>query len=230
MTTTAPISVIIPVHNNAAYLGEAVTSVLDQTRPPAEVIAVDDGSTDGSSEVLKSFAPRIKVIRQVNRGTGAARNRGLEAATQEYVAWLDADDLALPTRFEVQLRAFGRLPRPDIVFGGLEQFVSPELATADAERIRFVPGALAAPLPSCFMARSAVFDRVGPLRSDTDATFMDWYLRALDLDLVIVFTPEVIARRRLHTANRSLNNRDLHRDYIRILKGSLDRRRGRPGN
>lgn len=86
------ISAIIPVYNGQAYVGEAVESVLRQTRPVREVIVVDDGSTDSTPEVLKSFGGRVRVITQANAGLPAARNSGARATGGQWLGFLDADD------------------------------------------------------------------------------------------------------------------------------------------
>ena len=86
------ISVIIPVYNSAATLARAIESVLVQTWPAQEIIVIDDGSTDNSLHVAKGFADRIRIIHQPNAGVSAARNRGAEAATAPWLAFLDADD------------------------------------------------------------------------------------------------------------------------------------------
>ena len=88
-------SVIIPVYNAAAYLTDCLESILSQLPPDAEVICIDDGSTDSSLEILESFArrePCIKIVHQENAGQGAARNRGLASAQGEFVYFADADD------------------------------------------------------------------------------------------------------------------------------------------
>ena len=91
------VSVIMPVYNGVLFVGEAIGSVLTQTLTDWELIVVDDGSTDATPQVLSEFTdPRISVIRQKNGGEGAARNTGLDAATGQYIAFLDADDLHLP--------------------------------------------------------------------------------------------------------------------------------------
>jgi Glycosyl transferase family 2 len=89
-------SVIVPAFNVAGTLARALQSALDQDPPPLEVIVVDDGSTDDTEAVARSFGNRIKFLAQPNAGAAAARNRGLEAARGEYVAFLDADDYWLP--------------------------------------------------------------------------------------------------------------------------------------
>lgn len=107
------VSVIIPSYNCAPYLSEAIESVLDQSHPPAEVIVVDDGSTDDSLEIARGFGARIRLLAQANAGVSAARNRAIEEATGDWLAFLDADDVWLPTKLERQLAAVEG--RPDVV-------------------------------------------------------------------------------------------------------------------
>lgn len=90
------VSVIIPCFNGEKHLREAIESVLAQDLQPTEVIVVDDGSTDRSPEIARSFGPPVIVIEQPNRGVSATRNHGILRATGEIVAFLDADDLLLP--------------------------------------------------------------------------------------------------------------------------------------
>jgi len=99
------ISVIMPVFNAMPYLREAVESILQQTEQRLVLIAVDDGSTDGSGDYLRSVPdPRLVVIRQENSGIVGALNRGLELVTTRYVARMDADDICDPNRLSLQLR------------------------------------------------------------------------------------------------------------------------------
>ena len=104
------VSVIIPTCNRAAYLEAAVRSVLAQTHRPAEVIIVDDGSTDGTAELCMSFPEPVQYIRQENAGVSAARNRGIRNAKGEYVALLDSDDVWHATKLETQLAALREFP------------------------------------------------------------------------------------------------------------------------
>jgi glycosyltransferase involved in cell wall biosynthesis len=86
------ISVIMPCFNAAQFVDEAVSSVLRQTHPHVELIVIDDGSTDGSKEILRRRCDRLTLIEQPNQGPYSARNLGLQRASGEYVAFLDADD------------------------------------------------------------------------------------------------------------------------------------------
>ncbi len=95
----------MPVFNAEAYLAEAITSILGQTYDELELVIVDDGSSDGSPQVMAGYDdPRVRIIRTENRGEAAARTRGIAEAHGEFVAWQDADDVSLPSRLEVLMR------------------------------------------------------------------------------------------------------------------------------
>ena len=105
MTDARRVSVIIPTFDRISVLPRALDSVLAQTRPAGEVIVVDDGSTDGTAELLERDYPGVTTIRQSNRGVSAARNAGLAAASGDWIAFLDSDDEWRPQKLERQLDA-----------------------------------------------------------------------------------------------------------------------------
>ena len=112
-------SVVIPAYNNASTLAEAIASVRSQSRPCYEIIVVDDGSTDTTCKVADDLAgAELRLIRQHHGGPGAARNTGINAARGEWIALLDADDLWLPGKLEVQLAALRRSPEARFSFAG----------------------------------------------------------------------------------------------------------------
>lgn len=96
-------TVVIPCYNAEPFLREALDSVLAQTVPPLEVIVVDDGSTDASAAIAESYGPPVRVIRQENQGESVARNRGMDEAKGEWIAFLDADDVWKPEKMAIQL-------------------------------------------------------------------------------------------------------------------------------
>lgn len=98
------VSVVVPTYNRAHSIGAALDSILAQDPLPDEVIVVDDGSTDNTSDVLAAYGDRITVLRQKNAGAAAARNAGIRHATSEWVAFLDSDDLWRPGRMAVLYR------------------------------------------------------------------------------------------------------------------------------
>jgi len=102
------ISVIIPTFNRAGHVTRAVESVLVQTYPNREIIVVDDGSTDNTREAMKGYENRIKYIYQDNAGVSAARNVGIQAASGQWIAFLDSDDIWLPNKLARQIRCVNR--------------------------------------------------------------------------------------------------------------------------
>ncbi len=94
------ISIVIPVYNTQEYLEECINSALNQTYNNKEVIAVDDGSTDHSLEILKKYSDRITIITKKNGGTASALNRGIESMTGTWFKWLSADDVLYPNALE----------------------------------------------------------------------------------------------------------------------------------
>ncbi len=106
INTHPKVSIIIPVYNQEKYINECVESVLAQGYENREVIVVDDGSTDHTSEILRNFGESIRYIRQENRGAAAALNSGLRNAQGSFVAWLGSDDIYLPRLIELQIDRF----------------------------------------------------------------------------------------------------------------------------
>lgn len=98
------VSVIITTYNCAKYIGQSINSVLDQTYKDYEIVVVDDGSNDNTREVLEPFMDKIKYIYQNNKGTPAARNKGVLNASGEFVAFHDADDVWYPFKLERQMK------------------------------------------------------------------------------------------------------------------------------
>lgn len=118
--TERSVSVVIPLYNQARWVASAVSSALDQTRPPVEVVVVDDGSTDGGADGLEAIDGAVRVIRQTNAGVARARNAGVAATTGSLVAFLDADDTWHRQKLDLQVDALDALPASCIVHCGLE--------------------------------------------------------------------------------------------------------------
>ncbi len=113
------VSVIIPAYNAAKHLRETLASVLAQSHENFEVIVVDDGSTDQTVDVLKSFGAQIRWIVQPHQGQAHAVNHGIRMSTGDYLAYFDADDLMLPKKLEVQARYLDEHPEVDVVYTDL---------------------------------------------------------------------------------------------------------------
>lgn len=116
--TTAPISVVIPCYNVAAYICEALDSLMSQSSPPQEVIVIDDGSEDSTGEIVAEYALRLPLtyIRTRNNGQGVARNIGAAMAEADYLYFLDADDRVLPCMLAELTSTLESWENPDVLF------------------------------------------------------------------------------------------------------------------
>lgn len=109
------VSVIIPNYNRDKLISETIQNMLNQSLSPYEIIVIDDGSTDNSVNVIRSFGERVTLIQQENQGPGAARNAGLAVATGDYIQFMDSDDLASLNKLELQVAVLEKF-RADVVY------------------------------------------------------------------------------------------------------------------
>jgi glycosyltransferase involved in cell wall biosynthesis len=113
----ADVAVIVPAYDAAGFLGRAIRSVRAQSRPPREIVVVDDGSRDGTADAARALGDDLVVLRQENRGPGAARNRGARAARASLLAFLDADDEYLPEALATLEDALAAHPEAEVASG-----------------------------------------------------------------------------------------------------------------
>ena len=227
MSEPVRVSVVIPVYDGARYLREAIDSVLGQTRPPDQVVVVDDGSVDATPEVVASYGERVTAIRQEHRGNARASNRGIEAARGDLVGFLDSDDVWAPDKLALQLEVLDGDEDADAVFGLVQQFLSEDAEPSLAQKVVIPPDPQPGLSKSAMLIRRRVLDRVGGFdESRNNSDFTDWYLRAVEQGLIGVVPQVVVARRRIHGANLGIRERDRQRpETLDALKASLDRRR-----
>jgi glycosyltransferase involved in cell wall biosynthesis len=227
------VSVIIPVYNYDRYLGEAIESVLDQTYKNVEVIVVDDGSTDRSGEVAKSYADRnVRYQYQAHSGIGPARNQGVEMAEGDFIAFLDADDRWPEEKLERQLRAFENDPALEMVYGqALQLHNGPAWEAGVNDKNLTVTGLMAGIIPGTLLVKRDAFARVGKFPGGLKVgEFIDWYSRAVELGIRSLVLPELFLWRRIHDSNTGIRERQSVTDYARVLKAKLDRKRAEGGN
>jgi len=221
------VSVIIPAHNSQRYIVAALESVLAQKHRPLEIVVVDDGSTDSTVQIVRGFAPEIRLIEQEQRGHPAARNAGICVAAGAFLGFLDHDDLWSQDKLECQLASFEGTPALDLVFGHIQNFFSPEMPPEERARISVplqpVPGLL----QGAMLARRAVFDRVGLFSEQRQiGDFLDWYGRSMLAGMNMEMLPETVVYRRIHASNYQRTHAHQRREYLFAVKDLLDRRRG----
>jgi glycosyltransferase involved in cell wall biosynthesis len=219
-------SVVIPVFNGADRLAQAVASVRPELREGDEIVVVDDGSTDGTPDLIRSLGGDIVALRQDNAGPAAARNRGLRAATGEAIAFLDHDDLWTAGRQEALRAALEAGAEIAVAMGRtvVVNDTSVPVAPDDPRRaLTHRPWHLGS-----LLVRRWAFDRIGPFREDLiQAEDGDWYMRAREAGLRFAAVDHDTTLYRLHTTNLTRDVQGARDGLMACLKSALDRRRGR---
>lgn len=217
------ISVIIPVHNTAHLIAEALNSIEAQQYPDIEVIVVDDGSTDALDSALASSGFPVRLIRQIRRGPAAARNAGIAASTGEWLAFLDADDLWGPGALMRLVRDLTLHPRAGVVHGKAISFLADEdtgeyvNAMHPRENFQFFIGA--------GIYRRNAFDLVGGFsESLTFCEDVEWYARAFDL-VQVVEIPDLVLHVRTHAGNMTANTAAENFGRFQAMKSLFEHRR-----
>ncbi len=217
------VTCIVPVHNGEAFLGEALDSILAQDHRPLEVIVVDNGSTDASAGLAAGYGDAVRVIRQADLGPAAGRNRGLAAASGEFVAFLDADDVFVEGKLSRQLGRFAASPELGVSLGLAENFWEPGLEEEEA-RYRANGKVYASHVFGTMLARRGVFDVVGPIdETRIHGDQVDWFSRLDDSAVKVEVLNEVLMRRRMHPASLSHTQPDLD-SYLELVKLRRDQR------
>jgi glycosyltransferase involved in cell wall biosynthesis len=220
------VSVMIGAYNAAAYLPDAIESVIAQSYRPLELIVVDDGSEDETAAIARRYGEPVRCVSQPNGGMAAARNRAIAEARGDYFAFLDADDRFCPDKIAQQLACFERDPDLDVVFGHVTEFLSPDLDAAAAARLRRPMHDVAWPTPNLMLVRRDAFFRVGRFSTELKVGIgVDWYARAMELGLKSLVPPIVVLERRLHADNNGIRQSHQRPQYLHVLKAALDRRR-----
>ncbi len=221
----ARVSVLVPVWNNAIYLGAALESALTQTRKPYEVIVVDDGSEDDSAAVAQAYG--VLCHREPHRGVAAARNVAWAHASGDFIAWLDSDDVWLPNKLEVQ--AAYMEAHPDVAF------------TFTHQRLRFEPGVerpywvtdamMGGDAPAFGTCSMMVRNDMRELLGEFDperlvGEDLAWSTRAHAKGIKFVILPDTLLERRVHANNISTTEALKKRDVLGILRSRIQQGRG----
>lgn len=225
-TGPATVSVVLPVRNGAALLGEAIDSVHAQTTPAHEVVVVDGHSDDGSAAVGRAHGARVVVQRGATLAD--AYNTGVAEASGTHLAFLSHDDVWLPHKLAAQLALLAARPDADAVIG-LTRF---ELAVGHAPppgfRAELLSGAHRTPVTEVLLMPMTTWDRVGPFRPElTPASDSDWLARFHDLGLVIATVDEVLLRKRITEVSTSHVDPAGPANLLRALRDSVLRKQGR---
>lgn len=210
------VSIVIPAYNAAGTLRATVESALTQSYRPIEIVVVDDGSRDSTAAVVESFGEPVRLVRQANGGAAAARNRGIEEARGEFIAFLDSDDLWVPDKLARQIAYFDVHPEVGAQQCGA-RFVDDAMRTLevrsynddgdslwDALHFRNMPAIL-----SALIVRRSCLDCIGGF--DTSLEILEEWDMAIKTarHCALAGIPDPLVLYRVHRGNRS-RNVDIH--------------------
>ena len=220
------VTTIIPVYNGEQFVGEAIESSLGQDYEPHQVVVIDDGSTDGTADVVRCYP--VRLLQQENAGVAAARNAGIAAAEGELIALLDADDRSAPGRITAQVDVLAANPDAACVLGLETIFV--EEGTAEPHWIAALPrnedGTSVAYPPATGLYRRAVIERFGGfdegMRMGEDG---DLLLRIAESGLAVIYADVQTVERRMHGGNLTADEPKLRAGLATVLKRRIDRKR-----
>jgi glycosyltransferase involved in cell wall biosynthesis len=217
--------VIVPVYNGEKYVEEALDSIFSQEGDyEFEIIVVNDGSTDKTEEILQPYMDRIVYTYQQNGGPPAARNTGLELATEDYVAFLDADDIWTDNKTSLQKAFFDENSKIDIVLGlyNKQHFESRDKIHLDDQELHFQLSL------GCAIIKREVFTKVGLFDEDLFlGEDTDWFMRAREAGLKIRVHKDRVMYQRLHENNSTANKAKFNYYVFNVLKKAKNRRKNK---
>jgi glycosyltransferase involved in cell wall biosynthesis len=220
-------SVIIPAYNCEKYLATALDSIVAQDYGPVDIVVVDDGSTDATACIARSYSG-VRYIYQPHQGLPAARNNGLANCTGELICFLDGDDYWPSNKLRLQGCYLAAHPELGCVIGKLLNFLHDGMAR---------PHWISEPLMTeegggwslgASLVQRWVFDRVGPF--DVAYSYcddLDWLIRMAEARVPWAVIPGVFLHRRIHTSNMSCDRNAVARAEFLIMKAHMDRIRGK---
>jgi glycosyltransferase involved in cell wall biosynthesis len=217
------VSIVMPVYNGEKYITESVENVFSQSYSDFELIVVDDGSTDTTPEICRSFGNRIKYIRQQNSGPAAARNTGILASSCSLISFIDVDDVWPQQKLEKQVAMFRNNSACEMVMGLVQRMV------LDKNTGEFHNDAIEPILSfnlGAMLVKRTVFDKVGmfdaSMRYSED---VDWLSKVRENSIELEIQFETALYYRIHDTNMTRSKAINDRFFLQAIKKSLERRR-----
>ncbi len=220
--TTKSLSIIIPAFNAEKYLAAALDSILRQSIVPLEVIIVDNLSTDQTANIARTYAHPMRLMSCARPGAASARNDALKVAKGEWITFLDADDIWSDDTLALFFKTVEENPSLDCVFGAIRNFRDSKDTTGGY----FSDNALATIMPGATIMRRSAINTIGEFNEEyIMGSVIEWGFRIHEANIRMQALTEVVLHRRIHKTNVCKINKDKKKDYARIVKEALDRRR-----
>jgi glycosyltransferase involved in cell wall biosynthesis len=219
------VGVVVPVRNGAAHLGAALESVLAQSPPPADVVVVDGGSTDGSGDLARTF-PGVRVVEQQGRGLAGARNQGLAVVAGDLIAFCDADDAWTAGSLATRRAALAASGADAVVGRMVARALDGPVPARLAERLdRPVPGYT----PGALLVRRPALEAVGPFdESLAIGTDSDWFVRLVQSEHRLEVLDDVVLEKGARADSLSGDVEAYREELLVVAAAYLRRRRGGP--
>jgi glycosyltransferase involved in cell wall biosynthesis len=217
---SADVAVIMPDHNSARFIAEALDSVLERADRLAEVVVADDGSTDDTATIVAAYGDPVRLVSMPRQsGSATARNAAVAASTAPYLAIMDSDDIWVAGRPDPRLAVLDARPEVGVVSGAAEPFT--ERGPFGAVQ----PG----PMANASIARRTAWEATGGMDpATTPAEDVDWLIRVREAGLQVVTVEDVTLRYRIRPDSQARDRTASNHGLLAAIHGSLQRRRGTP--
>jgi glycosyltransferase involved in cell wall biosynthesis len=219
------VSVIIPVYNGQKYLAATIESVIQQTYQPLEIIVIDDGSTDNSTAIARSYS-EVNYIYQNNQGVAVARNTGIANSQGEFIAFIDQDDLWTSNKLAVQIDYLLKHPNLAYTITKMRTFLESDIDKPAWLKAEFLDSDISAYIVGSLVAHRFIFNQIGKFnpiyKFGNDS---DWFFRAIDAGFPATVIPEMLLYKRIHDANESHKIQAMTEDMLKLIRASIQRKR-----
>ena len=221
------VTIVVPAYNRATLIRDAIASLRSQRDVDTDIVVVDDGSTDGTRDVVRDVIaadPRVRLIESIHGGVAVARNTGVRAAAADYITFLDSDDLCAPGRLRRQIDKLVSRPEIAVVTGHSRWF------TKMGRDLQPAPGSMwyrrTDPILSNAMFRRAIFLDIGMFdESLAFAEDIDFYFRLFEANARILVEVETATYYRQHPDNMTKDEGAMYRGILQAYHKSIKRRR-----
>ncbi|MFT5641874.1 MAG: glycosyltransferase involved in cell wall biosynthesis [Cyclobacteriaceae bacterium] len=225
MKKEANVSVILPVYNGEKYLLDCIESIINQSIVPKEILIIDDGSTDNSAAIALHY-PQLRYKKILNKGVANARNKGLEMASFDWIAFIDQDDLWTHNSLKSRMNALENATHAKIVIGRQKWFLDGMSTAPSWVKKEQMQSSLDGYLLGCSLIHKDLFEEYGTFNdSFRFASDFDWFFRLKDASEDFLQVDDIVLNKRIHEMNESRHAKASLTELTRAIYQSVLRKR-----